>query len=108
MIKYSLTAFIHISRCPLPFPWTQPPPCNNNAIPGHVVEGSAVRVLAADIGQTADIDTLVADAGPLPGAVSVGHTLELDTPDQGVTIGPRGAGAHRLVIGWSADGISSA
>ena len=72
-----------------------------------MVESSAVRVLAADIGQTADIDTLVADTGPLPGAVSVGHTLELDTPDQGIPIGPRGTGAHRPVIGWSADGISS-
>ena len=74
--------------------------------PGHVVESPAVRVLAAHIGQTAHVHTLVADTGPLSGTVSVTHTLELDTADQGVTIGPRRTGAHGLVIGWSADGIS--
>ena len=75
--------------------------------PGHVVESPTVRVLSANIGQTAHVDTLVTDTGPLPGTVSVAHTLELDTSDQGVAISPRRTGAHRLVIGWSADGISS-
>ena len=76
--------------------------------PGHVVQGPAVRVLAAHIGQTAHIHTLVTDTGPLSGTVRVTHTLELDTADQRVAIGPRRTRAHRLVIGWSADGVSPA
>ena len=75
--------------------------------PGHVIEGPTVRVLAAHIGQTAHVHTLVTDTGPLPGTVSVAHTLELDTSDQGVAIGPRRTGAHGLVISRGADGISS-
>ena len=75
--------------------------------PGHVVESAAVSVLAAHVGQTADIHTLVTDTGPLTWAVGVTHTLQLDTTDQGVAIGPRRTGAHRFVIGWSADGIST-
>ena len=47
---------------------------------GDVVGGAAVRVLAAHVGQAADVDTLVAHAGPLPRAVRVGDALQLHAP----------------------------
>ena len=75
--------------------------------PGHVIDGPAVSVLPAHIQEAADVNTLVPDTGPLPRALHVTDALQLDTPDQGVTAGPGRAGAHWLVVGGGADGVSS-
>ena len=75
--------------------------------PGHVVDGSAVCVLAADVEEAAHVDTLVPHAGSLPGTLDVADTLQLDTPHCGVTVGARWAGTHRTMVGWGTDGVSS-
>ena len=74
----------------------------------HVVEGATVCVLAAHVGQRADIHALVADTGPLPGTVGVGHALQLHAPHIGVAVGAGRAGAHRLVVGGGADSVRPA
>ena len=74
----------------------------------HVVESATVSVLAAHVGQRADIHALVADTGPLPGTVGVGHALQLHAPHIGVAVGAGRAGAHRLVVGGGADSVRPA
>jgi len=49
--------------------------------------GAAFCVLAADIGQTADIHTLVADTGPISGTVGVADTFKWNTADTGIALG---------------------
>ena len=75
--------------------------------PGHMVDGPAVCVLAAHVEEAAHVDTLVPHAGPLSGTLDVAHTLQLDTPHRSVTVGARGAGAHRPVVGRGTDGVRS-
>ena len=72
-----------------------------------MVGGPAVGVLAADVEEAADVDTLVPDTGSLSGTLHVTDTLQLDTPHEGVTAGAGGTGAHGLVVGGGADGVSS-
>ena len=75
--------------------------------PGHMVDGPAVGVLAAHVEEAAHVDTLVPHAGSLSGTLDVADTLQLDTPHLGVTVGPRGTGAHRTVVGRGTDGVRS-
>ena len=72
-----------------------------------MVGGPAVGVLAADVEEAADVDTLVPDTRSLSGTLHVADTLQLDTPHEGVTAGAGGTGAHGLVVGGGADGVSS-
>ena len=72
-----------------------------------MVGGPAVGVLAADVEEAADVDTLVPDTGSLSGTLHVTDTLQLDTPDGRVTISPGWTGAHWFVVGGSADSVSS-
>jgi len=72
-----------------------------------MVGGSAVGVLSADIGKAAHVHTLVPDTGPLAVAVRVADTLKRDAADLWVAICSWWTGAHRAMISWGANGISS-
>ena len=72
-----------------------------------MVGSSAVGVLSADIGQAADVHTLVADTRPLAGAVRVADTLKRHAADLGVAVCSGWTGAHRAVISGGANCIRS-
>jgi hypothetical protein len=72
-----------------------------------VAGGPTLGVLAADVRQTTDVHTLVADTGPVSRAVGVTHTLKRHTANTGVALGSSRAGAHRDVVGGNTDSVST-